>query len=42
MVAGTYPRSVELGDKSRGWWSDELDEYYASLPRTRLKGDEAA
>ena len=40
MVAGKYPRSVELGEKSRGWWSNELEEYYASLPRTRLKGDD--
>ncbi len=39
MVAGKYPRSVALGEQSRGWWSDELEEYYASLPRTKLKGD---
>ena len=39
MVSGKYPRSIKLGDKSRGWWSDELEAYYAKLPRTRLKGD---
>ena len=39
MVDGKFPRSVALGEKSRGWWDDELDEYYANLPRTKLKGD---
>ena len=39
MCEGKFPKSVELGEKSRGWWSDELDSYYEQLPRTKLKGD---
>jgi predicted DNA-binding transcriptional regulator AlpA len=39
MRAGKFPRGVFVGAKG-GWFEDELDAWFANLPRQRLKGDE--
>jgi predicted DNA-binding transcriptional regulator AlpA len=41
MRAGRFPRSVVIGGSSK-WFEDEIAAYIESLPRRRLKGDEAA
>lgn len=33
MKAGTFPISVELGPKSVGWYSDEIDDWMFQLLR---------
>lgn len=33
MQAGLFPRSVELGPKSVGWYSDEIESWMDSLRR---------
>jgi predicted DNA-binding transcriptional regulator AlpA len=38
MRAGTFPRSRIVGGRSM-WRSDEVDQWLASLPVRRLKGD---
>jgi predicted DNA-binding transcriptional regulator AlpA len=42
MVAGTFPRPIELTDKKVGWFADEVDAYIASRPRRLFKGDPGA
>lgn len=30
---GTFPRRVRLGDNSVGWYSDEIEDWFETLPR---------
>jgi|SRR5258708_6755098 prophage regulatory protein len=41
MRAGRFPRSVHLSSTKVAWFENEIEEYIASLPRSRLKGDPA-
>ena len=33
MAEGTFPRSVSLGGRSRGWYSDEIQHWVDNRPR---------
>lgn len=40
MVAGTFPRSFDVGGKT-GWLESEIERWIVNRPRSRLKGDRA-
>lgn len=35
-LAGQFPRRVQTGPNSVGWFEDEIDRYLEALPRKRL------
>jgi predicted DNA-binding transcriptional regulator AlpA len=39
MVAGTFPRPIEISERKNGWFEDEVDAYLSARPRRRYKGD---
>jgi predicted DNA-binding transcriptional regulator AlpA len=41
MRAGLFPRSVIIGSQV-AWYESEVNEWFANLPRQRLKGDPPA
>jgi prophage regulatory protein len=35
-LAGIFPRRIQTGPNSVGWFEDEVDAYLEALPRKRL------
>ena len=36
--AGTFPESVELGERVVGWWESEVRAWMASRPKSGTRG----
>ena len=36
--AGSFPESVELGERVVGWWQSEVLEWMASRPKSGTRG----